>query len=65
MKNTVGVILKFVGTARAGAAVVCAVAAFWDQIMDLIDTVMDKVEEKRADRCFQPAEFDDFDDGAL
>ena len=47
------------------AAVVCAVAAFWDQIMDLIDTVMDKVEEKRADRCFQPAEFDDFDDGAL
>ena len=36
-----------------------------NQIMDLIDTVMDKVEEKRADRCFQPAEFDDFDDGAL
>ena len=33
--------------------------------MDLIDTVMDKVEEKRADRCFEPAEFDDFDDGAL
>ena len=49
----------------AVAAVVCAVAAFWDQIMDLIDTVMDKVEEKRADRCFEPAEFDDFDDGAL
>ena len=65
MKKTLGFILKIVATAMAVAAVVCAVAAFWYQIMDLIDTVMDKVEEKRADRCFQPAEFDDFDDGAL
>ena len=65
MKKTLGFILKIVATAMAVAAGVCAVAAFWDQIMDLIDTVMDKVEEKRADRCFEPAEFDDFDDGAL
>ena len=65
MKKTLGFILKIVATAMAVAGVVCAVAAFWDQIMDLIDTVMDKVEEKRADRCFEPAEFDDFDDGAL
>ena len=65
MKKTFGFFLKIVATAMAVAAVVCAVAAFWDQIMDLIDTVMDKVEEKRADRCFEPAEFDDFDDGAL
>ena len=65
MKKTLGFILKIVATAMAVAAVVCAVAACWDQIMDLIDTVMDKVEEKRADRCFEPAEFDDFDDGAL
>ena len=65
MKKTLGFILKIVAAAMAVAAVACAVAAFWDQIMDLIDTVVDKVEEKRADRCFEPAEFDDFDDGAL
>mgnify|MGYP006990355578 FL=1 len=49
----------------AVAAVVCAVAAFWDQIMDLIDTMMDKVEERRADKCFQSAEFDDYDDSIM
>ena len=49
----------------AAAAVVCAVVAFWDQIMDVIDTVADKLEEKRADKCFQPAEFDDYDDGIM
>ena len=57
--------MKVVALAMAAAAVVCAVAAFWDQIMDLIDTVIDRVEEKRADRCFEPDEFADFDDGAL
>ncbi len=65
MKKTLGLILKVVALAMAAAAVVCAVAAFWDQIMDLIDTVIDRVEEKRADRCFEPDEFADFDDGAL
>ena len=48
-------ILKIVATAMAVAAVVCAIFAFWDQIID-------KVEEKRADRCFEPEEFDDFAD---
>ena len=57
--------MKIVACAMAVAAVACAVAAFWDQIMDLVDTIIDKVEEKRADRCFDCAEFDDFDDGAL
>ena len=33
MKKTLGFILKIVATAMAVAAVVCAVAAFWDQIM--------------------------------
>lgn len=65
MKKTLGFILKIVACAMAVAAVACAVAAFWDQIMDLVDTIIDKVEEKRADRCFDCAEFDDFDDGAL
>ncbi len=62
MKKTVGFIMKIVATAVAVAAVGCAVVAFWDRIMDLIDAVVDKVEEKRANRCFEPEEFDDFAD---
>lgn len=62
MKKTVGFILKIVAAVMALAAVVCAVVAFWDHIMDLFDAIADKVEEKRADRRFQPAEFDDYDD---
>lgn len=62
MKKTVGCILKIVATAMAVAAVVCTIVAFWDRIMDLIDAVVDKVEEKRANRCFEPEEFDDFAD---
>ena len=65
MKKTLGFILKIVAAAMAVAAVACAVVAFWDQIMDLIDTVMDKLEEKRADKCFQPAEYDDYDDSIM
>ncbi len=65
MKKTLGFILKIVATAMAVAALVCAVAAFWDQIMDLIDTVADKVEERRANKCFQPAEYDDYDDSIM
>lgn len=65
MKKTVGFILKIVAAAMALAAVVCAVAAFWDQIMDLIDTVVDKMEEKRANCCFDSSEFDDYDDSIM
>ena len=65
MKKTVGFILKIVAAAMAVAALVCAVAAFWDQIMDLIDTMADKVEERRANKCFQPAEYDDYDDSIM
>lgn len=65
MKKTVGFILKIVAAAMAVAAVACAVVAFWDQIMDLIDTIADKVEERRADKCFQPAEYDDYDDSIM
>lgn len=60
--KTARFILKIVATVMTLAAVVCAIVAFWDQIMDLFDTIIDKVEEKRADRCFEPAEFDDFAD---
>ena len=63
--KTARFILKIVATVMTVAAVVCAVVAFWDQIMDLFDTIVDKIEEKRADRCFEPSEFDDYDDSIL
>lgn len=62
MKKTLRCILKIVAIAMTAAAVVCAVVAFWDQIMDLFDTIADKVEEKRANRCFEPSEAEDFAD---
>ncbi len=60
--KTARFILKIVATVMAFAAVVCAIVAFWDQIMDLVDNIIDKVEEKRANCCFEPEEFDDFAD---
>ena len=60
--KTARFILKIVATAMAFVAVACAIVAFWDQIMDLADNIIDKIEEKRADRCFEPEEFDDFAD---
>ena len=63
--KTARFILKIVATVMMVAAVVCAIVAFWDQIMDLFDTIVDKIEEKRADRCFEPSEFDDYDDSVL
>lgn len=60
--KTARFILKIVAAAMTLAAVVCAIVAFWDQIMDLVDTIVDKIEEKRADRCFEPEELDDFAD---
>ena len=63
--KTARLILKIVAAAMTLAAVVCAIVAFWDQIMDLVDTVVDKIEEKRADRCFEPEEMDDYDDSIL
>lgn len=60
--KTARFILKIVTAVMAVAAVVCTIVVFWDHIMDLFDAIADKVEEKRADRRFQPAEFDDYDD---
>ena len=68
MKKTAGLVLKIVAVVMAAAAVACAVVAFWDQIMDLFDAIADKIEEKRADRCFEPSEpdeFADYDDSIL
>ena len=62
MKKTVTFIMKVVAAVMAIAAVVCAIVAFWDQIMDLFDNIIDKIEENRADKCYDPDEFDDFAD---
>ena len=59
--KTARFILKIVAAAMAAAAVVCAVVAFWDSIMDLFDSIADKLEEKKADCCFA-SEYDDYDD---
>ena len=59
--KTARFVLKIVAAVMAAAAVVCAIVAFWDCIMDLFDTIADKLEEKKANRCFA-SEYDDYDD---
>ena len=59
--KTARFILKIVAAVMAAAAVVCAVIAFWDSIMDLFDSIVDKLEEKKAD-CRFASEYDDYDD---
>ena len=62
--KTARFILKIVAAVMAAAAVVCAVVAFWDSIMDLFDSIADKMEEKKANSCFA-SEYDDYDDVEL
>ena len=59
--KTVRIILKIAAVAMAAAAVVCAVVAYWDSIMDLFDSIADKVEEKKANSHLA-SEYDDYDD---
>lgn len=59
--KTARFILKIVAAVMAAAAVVCAIVAFWDSIMDLFDTIADRLEEKKAHRRFA-SEYDDYDD---
>ena len=59
--KTARFILKIVAAVMAAAAVVCAVVAFWDNIMDLFDSIADKLEEKKAN-CRFASEYDDYDE---
>ena len=54
-------VLKIVALAMVVSAVICAVVAFWDRIVDLFYAVTDKLEEKKAN-CRFASEYDDFDD---
>ena len=56
--------LKIVAVLMVVAAAVCAVAAYWDKIMDVFYTIADKIEEKRAD-CRFASEYDDYEDCEL
>lgn len=55
-------VLKIVAALAVLAAVACAVAAYWDRIVDAFYTVADKIEEKKASCCFESSEYDDYDD---
>lgn len=57
-------VLKIVAAAMALIAVVCAMVAFWDRIVDLFYTVADKMEEKKAE-CRFASEYDDYEDCEL
>ena len=59
--KTARFVLKIVAAAMAAAAVVCAVIAFWDSIMDLFDSIADKLEAKKSN-CGCASEYDDYDD---
>lgn len=54
-------VLKFVALGLSIAASVCLVIAFWDRIMDCIDNMCEKMEEKKS-CCCKDNEFEDFAD---
>ena len=59
--KTARFVLKIVAAAMATAAVVCAVVAYWDKIVDVFDSIADKLEEKKANLRFA-SEYDDHDE---
>lgn len=59
-------VLKIVAAVAVVAAAVCAVAAYWDRIVDAFYAVADRIEEKKADCRFATAsEYEDYDDDIL
>ena len=57
-------IFKFIAAAMLFAAAACAIVAYWEQIVDLIYAIGDKLEELGAKNITLPSESDDFDDDA-
>ena len=51
-------VLKVVAMSLAAAAVVCAVIAYWDKLVELGQDLCGKVREKKA--CICPSEYDDY-----
>ena len=57
-------VLKIVAAVMVAAAAACAVAAYWDKIVDVFYAVADKLEEKKAN-CRFASEYADYDDCEL
>ena len=57
--------LKIAAAIMLVAAAACAIAAYWDNLVDIFYTIADKIEERKADCCIDSSEFDDYDDSAL
>ena len=57
-------VLKIVAAVMVASAAACAVAAYWDKIVDVFYAVADKLEEKKAN-CRFASEYDDYDDCEL
>lgn len=57
-------VLKVVAVSMAVVAAACAIAAYWDKIVDVFYAIADKIEEKKAD-CRFASEYDDYDDSVL
>ena len=51
-------VLKVVALSLAAAAVICAVIAYWDKIVDVALALCGKVKEKKA--CICKSEYDDY-----
>ena len=62
MKST-QFILKCLAIGLAVAAVVCAVVAYWDKIMDLFYSISEKLEARKVSHISVNDEFTDFVDG--
>lgn len=56
-------VLKIIAASLALAAVVCAIIAFWDKILDAGRELYSALSEKKANcRFCRPAEYEDFAD---
>lgn len=51
-------VLKVVAMSLTAAAVICAIIAYWDKLVELGQCVCGKVQEKKA--CICKSEYDDY-----
>ena len=51
-------VLKIVAMSLTVAAVICAVIAYWDKIVECMQAISDKISEKKVSLC--PSEYDDY-----
>lgn len=59
--KTARFVLKLVALGLSVATAVCLIIAYWDKLMDFLDTMADRMEEKKAARLCED-EFADYAD---